>query len=408
MLRSIWWPVLAPAFLYACGTGALQPVIILAALSLGAGPALAGALVTVAAVAAGVSAIPAGYLINALGERRSMISATLFAGLMTSACVFALLTHGSRSLYVFTAAVVLLGGLEVIWSLARQAFIADTVRSDSLALAMTSLGGAQRAGQLVGPLIGSVLLLWLPLYSVFIMHIVMAIAATLMIARVKDGHRRSQAKSTDQPTPQVRWNAVVLAGIAIITLSMARKGKNVIIPLWGDHLHLTPSSISLLVAVGSAVELVLLYPGGRLKDSLGRTSTFVACVVLLGVGFALMPIGTSLTWFCVGIGIASIGNGIGSGINMTVGADLSPPVGRAKFLGYWNAIGQIGSLGGPALISIIIATVSLSSAIWILAAFPLAGALWMITFRNKIGLPGRRRRSSSNNNSGNPTPPRSH
>jgi len=395
MLRSILWPVLAPAFLYACGTGALQPVIILAALSLGSGPALASALVTAAAVAAGISSIPAGYVINYLGERRSMISATLVAAAMTAICVVALITRVGGGLVLFTAAIVLLGALEVVWGLARQAYVADTVQSDSMALAMTSLGGAQRAGQLVGPLIGSALLLWLPLYSVFVMHIVVAIAATIMIAKVKDpGHRR-QTRSADQPKPQIRWKAVVLAGLAMMALAMARRGKNVIIPLWGDHLHLSASTISLLVAIGSAVELILLYPGGRLKDSMGRVSTFAACVVLLGVGFAIMPAGGTLVWFCVGIGVASIGNGLGAGINMTFGADLSPPIGRAKFLGYWNAIGQVGAFAGPALISAVTAALSLSAAIAILAAFPLAGAAWMIIFRQQIGLPGRRQRRRS-------------
>ncbi|WP_168207616.1 MFS transporter [Microlunatus elymi] len=393
MLRSILWPVLAPAFLYACGTGALAPVIVLAAISLGASASLAGGIVTFAAVAAAINAIPSGYVINRFGERPSMIGATVVAGSMTGLCVVALILHNGVSLPLFIGAIVLLSAVEVIWSLARQAFIAETVRTESLALAMTSLGGAQRAGQLVGPLIGSVLLLWLPLYSVFVMHLVMALAATVLIARVKVDPSRRPHKSADHTAVKVRWSAVVLAGIAMITLSMARKGKNVIIPLWGDHLHLSASTISLIVALGSAVELILLYPGGRLKDNLGRVSTFVACVALLGIGFAILPLGGTLTWFCIGIGIASVGNGLGSGINMTVGADLSPPVGRAKFLGYWNALGQIGSLSGPGLISILIALAGLPVAIGALALFPLAGGAWMIIFRNRIGLPGRRVRA---------------
>lgn len=147
------------------------------------------------------------------------------------------------------------------------------------------------------------------------------------------------------PPVAVRWNAVLLAGVAILTLSMARQGKNVIVPLWGDHLTLSVSAISLAVAVGAAVELVLLIPGGLLKNQLGRASVLVACLLMLGVEFALLPLGGTLGWFVIGIAVASIGNGLGAGINMTIGADLSPPVGRAKFLGYWNAISQSGSLG---------------------------------------------------------------
>ena len=154
MLRKILWPVLAPAFLYACGTGALTPVIVLAALSLGAHQAVAGAIVTAAAVASALAAIPAGYVIHSLGERRSMFGATGAAAALTAVGVVALVAHNGASLPLFIGAVVLVGAIEVVWSLARQALIAETVERESLALAMTSLGGAQRAGQLVGPLIG--------------------------------------------------------------------------------------------------------------------------------------------------------------------------------------------------------------------------------------------------------------
>jgi MFS family permease len=392
VLRKIFWPVLAPAFLYACGTGALTPVIVLAALSLGAHQAVAGAIVTAAAVASALAAIPAGYVINSLGERRSMFGATAAAAALTAVGVVALIANNGASLPLFIGAVVLVGAIEVVWSLARQALIAETVERESLALAMTSLGGAQRAGQLVGPLIGSVLLLWLPLYSVFIMHIVLALTATIFIALgPSDPTRRHHGSGSHNGRKlQVRWGPVILAGIAIMTLSMARQGKNVIIPLWGSHLHLTASSISLLVALGSAVELMLIYPGGRLKDSLGRVSTFVACVTLLGIGFAILPLGGTITFFIVGVAVASIGNGLGSGINMTFGADLSPSIGRAKFLGYWNAMGQVGSLIGPGLISLLIATASLPIAVLVLAAAPFAGGIWMTVFRNRIGLPGRR------------------
>lgn len=393
MLKKIFWPVLAPAFLYACGNGALTPVIVLAALSLGAHQAIAGAIVTAAAVAAAVGAIPAGYVINSLGERKSMIGATAVAAALTAVSVFALITHNGSSLPIFIIAVVLVGAVEVVWSLARQALIAETVERESMALAMTSLGGAARAGQLVGPLIGSVLLLKFPLYSVFVMHIVVALAATMLIAFGPSDppKRRHIATGRESRRLQVRWGPVFLAGFAIMTLSMARQGKNVIIPLWGDHLHLTASSISLMVALGSAVELVLIYPGGRLKDSLGRVTTFVACVTLLGIGFAILPIAGTIGFFIIGVAVASVGNGLGAGINMTFGADLSPAIGRAKFLGYWNALGQIGSLIGPGLISVLIAVASLPVAVLALACAPLVGAFWMFGFRNRIGLPGRRR-----------------
>jgi hypothetical protein len=48
-------------------------------------------------------------------------------------------------------------------------------------------------------------------------------------------------------------------------------------------------------------------------------------------------------------------NGIGSGIVMTMGADLAPQRGRAAFLGLWRFIADTGGALGPFLLSGMIA-----------------------------------------------------
>ena len=127
---------------------------------------------------------------------------------------------------------------------------------------------------------------------------------------------------------------------------------------------------------------------------------FIATALIIGaiVGTALgQPSMGVVGGAAIGIAVASIGNGLGTGINMTIGADLSPSVGRAKFLGYWNAISQSGSLAGPGLVTVVIATSSLAGAVTALAAAPLVGAVWLVVFARRIGLPGRaslRRRSA--------------
>ena len=45
-----------------------------------------------------------------------------------------------------------------------------------------------------------------------------------------------------------------------------------------------------------------------------------------------------------------VGNGIGSGLIMTLGADHSPRHGRAQFLGVWRLMSDIGGSFGPALL----------------------------------------------------------
>ena len=60
--------------------------------------------------------------------------------------------------------------------------------------------------------------------------------------------------------------------------------------------------------------------------------------------------------------------GFGAGINMTIGAGLSPNVGRAKFLSIWSMFSQVSVVAGPLAVSSIMLISSL------LVAFTVIGS----------------------------------
>jgi MFS family permease len=61
--------------------------------------------------------------------------------------------------------------------------------------------------------------------------------------------------------------------------------------------------------------------------------------------------------------VMGFGNGIGSGLILTIGADASPRNGRTEFLGIWRVITDTGGGCGPLLLSGITAIASLASGI---------------------------------------------
>src|SRR5699024_11816398 len=63
------------------------------------------------------------------------------------------------SLAVYTIALMVFGRVADVWSLARQAVVAEVMPAADLAKAMTALGGTQRVGNLLGPMIGAGLML---------------------------------------------------------------------------------------------------------------------------------------------------------------------------------------------------------------------------------------------------------
>ena len=46
-----------------------------------------------------------------------------------------------------------------------------------------------------------------------------------------------------------------------------------------------------------------------------------------------------------------LGNGIGSGLLMTLGADVAPPAARSQFLGAWRLLQDSGVAAGPLVVA---------------------------------------------------------
>ncbi len=402
MYRELFWPVLAPSMLVGVATGATVPVSVLAALELGASAALASLIIAVVGAAALATTVVAGRFIDRVGDRRAMLLSTGGGAVCTAMTVAALAWGGTGALTLFVVSVVLRAPVMNVWNLSRQALVAEHVPTVQRGRAMTALGGTMRAGNLVGPLLGALLLLRLPTWSVYVLSMVCALlalgilytrAGSALDVAARQRAAAASAAATDgggAPAPEVpavRWRAVWLAGAAVSTLAIARVAQPVGVQLWGVHLGLDESTISLLVAVGAAVELVMMFPGGHLKDHLGRAFVLVLCLTVYGAGFVLMPLVPHLAGMVVAVLVMAVGNGLGAGINMTIGADLSPAVGRARFLGVWALFSNVGVLAGPAVISALVTVGSVRLALLGVAAVAWGGAAWMGVWARAADLP---------------------
>ena len=134
------------------------------------------------------------------------------------------------------------------------------------------------------------------------------------------------------------------------------------------------------------------YPAGKVMDLKGRVWVAVPSMLIMGLAMLLMPLSTgALTLLCAALAIG-FGNGIGSGIIMTVGADHSPRHGRAHFLGVWRLMSDIGSSCGPALLSFLAASLSLASGIAVVGLMALAAAATLGYWIPRHGDRGGRRR----------------
>ena len=137
-------------------------------------------------------------------------------------------------------------------------------------------------------------------------------------------------------------------------ISAARSTRQSIVPLWAESTgHRRRRPPAAIFGISAAVDMLLFYPGGAIMDRFGRVFVAVPAMIVLGLGFVLLPLThgpLASAWWRALMGL---GNGISAGIVMTLGADASPSGARAQFLGGWRLCADIGNAAGPLVISAI-------------------------------------------------------
>lgn len=404
-LRALAAPIYIPSLIYSIGNGALQPVVVLAALDIGFSDAGASAVLGVAGVVGVFTAPLIGRVITKLGDRRSLIFASVLAlaalGLSLSALFYPDTAYATAA---FMSGISLIAISLNVWMLARQAYIADALPGMWRGRGLSTLGGMLRLGVLIGPLLSTALIALWGLESIFVMNAVTVSIALALIIRYlvplpsrqtrpkqeaggqqADRRHRRDAHPGGVPRPDLR--ATIITGFGVTTLTILRSNKNVIIPLWGASLGLENEIITLAFAASALIDTIMFYPGGRLSDRMGRMWGLVPGLTIMSSAIILMVLWADPIGFFLGSALLGFGNGLGSGILMTLGADLSPSTNRANFLGYWQAISSSGMAAGPFIASALTAGIGISAALWATAGLGLFGALWF-----RALLPGTYRR----------------
>jgi MFS family permease len=209
-----------------------------------------------------------------------------------------------------------------------------------------------------------------------------AAAATAVVAFVEAGHApRAAAKgllgygSRLSSVLKPRLQELASAGTGQLFAQMIRAGRTIVLPLYAsDVLGLDIGAIGLILSLSSAVDMLLFYPAGLIMDRLGRKWAIVPSFLLQALGMGLVPLTSGFTGLVLASTLIGVGNGLGSGSMMTLGADLAPHEARGEFLGVWRLIGDVGHSGGPLLVGGIADWVALPTAALLMAGAGLLAA----------------------------------
>ncbi|MCH8627975.1 MFS transporter [Arsenicicoccus piscis] len=373
-LRAIAVPAYGPTLLSGIGTGAMAPAIPLFARELGASVGTAGLITALFGLGVLAADLPAGELAARIGERLALLYATAFGGAVT------LVAAHTRSLAVLAIAVFAYGLCGAVFGLARMAYLTEAAPAHLRARAMSTLGGTMRVGRFLGPFLAAAIVTQRGVAGAFELSAAMDLLAFAVVWRLPDlpGERRAPV-SEATVLAVLRRSRRVLAtlGVGALLVAAARALRDVVLPLWGDHLGLSPATTALVFGIAGGAEMLLFYPAGMVMDRFGRAFTAVPAMLGLGLGFLLLPLATNLGSFTAAAVFIGVANGIGAGILMTLGADSAPPDQRSRFLGAWRLVADVGSAGGPALLSAATVVVSLGAAISGAGVLALLGAGWL-------------------------------
>ncbi len=365
-LRKIALAAFGPSLLFGVGEGAIFPVLALSARDLGASAAWAGFIVALVGIGSLVANLPAASLAARFGERRAMVGASLFSLLGLALC---LLAHEP---WLFGIGVLMIGMASAVFLLARQTYLVEAVPLAMRARAMSTLGGTMRIGLFFGPFIGAGFIHVLGLSGAYWAGALAILGAGLLSLLIPDlpGDRKQRASAQHIPMgDMLRRHAHVFAtlGIATALVSALRSCRQIVIPLWADQIGLDAATTALIYGLMGGVDMLLFYPAGKIMDLKGRLWIALPSMLVMASSLMLMPFTRSVATLVAVSMLLGLGNGIGSGIIMTIGADASPNQGRTQFLGIWRVITDAGGGGGPLLLSAVTAALSLAAGIFTIA-----------------------------------------
>lgn len=404
--RAVLLSGFLPAALFAIGEGAIIPIIPIAASSLGAGLAFAGFVAALILVGELIGDVPSGIVVARIGERNAMIGAAVVSVVGLLVCTVA------PDSWVLALGVFLVGVSTAVFALARHAYMTTAIPLRIRARALSSLGGVFRFGYFVGPFLAAgVVHLTGTTQSAFWIHIVCCLAAAVVLLVLRDpatgvrglrkpprASRPATSDATDGTEPAadtgaqlvqqeahglfrtIRANRAVLLrlGSGAGLIGALRAGRQVILPLWAVSVGLDDATAALVIGIAGAVDFALFYTSGQIMDRWGRLASALPCMLGLSVSYFLLAwsghLDARVGWFvAIAVGM-SLANGVGSGILMTLGADLAPRGNPAPFLGAWRFTGDFGQAAAPLVISGVTAIASIAVASGVMGVLGLVGA----------------------------------
>lgn len=378
-MRSFWLNLYIPSFLLAVGQQGLLVLLPLYLIQLNGNLGYAAAIVGLRGFGMMLFDIPAGMFVSRFGDKVAMLIALVCTAAMSISYI---LVETAWGLAVVT---ILYGMGNGAWLTARLSFITDSSDSARRGRTIAVVAGIMRVGALLGPLIGGFVAKYAGFEAAFLGTGLLAVMALLFVYFFAQNVKPDNSDGTphlDRLLEVVRTNRYVFAtgGSVALSLMLIRAARQILIPLYGSVIGLDAAQIGVIYSLSSLVDFLMFYPAGHIMDKYGRKWTAAPCITLLSTALMLLPLVSGFNGLLMVGLLAGFGNGLGTGVVMTLGSDLSPPGRRGEFLGVWRLISDLGLAGGPLLVGGLTKISTLATATCAVAGVGLLGLFVLLGF----------------------------
>ncbi len=344
----------AISFTVALGYGIVAPSIPAFARQFGVSAAAAASVISAFALMRIVGALPAGRLVDRLGERRTM---AVGIGIVAVSSLLAGFSHSFVQLIVLRG----VGGLgSAMFGVSAQTLLLRTVRSDQRGRASGLYSGGFLLGSISGPAIGGLVAAWSLRAPFFIYGVMLAVPTAIAFAVLRD--QPEQAEDADAPIEevpaadgvltggQVADNPIqassdqggndqagtdqggtaprggMLAGLGPVLRSRVYQAaaaanladgfavlgvRSAIVPLFVKYvLHQSPTLTGIGFGVVAALNAAMLLPAGKVADTIGRRPVIVGGCLMSAVGMLLLAFLPGVGGFLAAMAALGLGSGL--------------------------------------------------------------------------------------------------
>ncbi len=347
--RHLLLPVFLPTLLSFVSLRASLVLLPLYVIDQGYGPALAGLIISIRGIGMLCTDVPGGFLVSRVGDRWGMIIGHLMAGL--ALVLFASFSHRG----MFIAAALVSGAAFAVMMLARLSYVGEQCEAHERGRVIASMASLQRIGGIVGPLGGGFIATWYGFVPALLVLALLSLLSALTIFLYCDDSRGAENDGAPShafmATLRANKNIFLTSGAGAVGLMSLRGASPLLITLFGSAIQLSAAQIGFFASLTTILEFVMFLPGGHIMDRWGRKYTLIPGTFFMAFSLVVLVLFPSLGGYVAGTLLLAFGNGLATGVIMSIGSDLAPEKSRGQFLGVWRFVCDLGFTGGPLFVT---------------------------------------------------------